>query len=172
MWENVCFCSNICYHFAKDIAFLYHDISFVYITIHHLCISRLSRDLILWYIIITIIVASRLCTLQQPRQKSWIVYIKYSMEFLSNLTPRQVFPVSRNCLSSPCCTSYFFTYQSHRNIWKGQLLSQIFTSNGRKHWLVVSPYHNQGAGSNATQWYVFHMRCVVEDSILVQCKKS
>ena len=33
MWENVCFCSNICYHFAKYIAFLYHNIPFVYITI-------------------------------------------------------------------------------------------------------------------------------------------
>ena len=24
--ENVCFCNNIGYHFAKDIAFLYHNI--------------------------------------------------------------------------------------------------------------------------------------------------
>ena len=54
MWENVCFCSSICYHFAKDIAFLYHDTLFVYITIIMrfyimICISS-----------ITIIVASLL----------------------------------------------------------------------------------------------------------------
>ena len=31
--KNVCFYNNICYHFAKDIPFLYHNIPFVYITI-------------------------------------------------------------------------------------------------------------------------------------------
>ena len=45
MWENVCFCNNIFYHFAKDIAFLYHDIPFVYMTIimkFYITIYRLS----------------------------------------------------------------------------------------------------------------------------------
>ena len=44
MWENVCFCNNIYYHFAKDIVLFY-------ITKYHLCISRLSWDLISQYII-------------------------------------------------------------------------------------------------------------------------
>ena len=50
MWENVCFCSNIWYYFAKDIAFLYHNIPFVYITVimrFYITIYHLSR--LLWY---------------------------------------------------------------------------------------------------------------------------
>ena len=49
--ENVCFCNNICYHFAKDIAFLYHDIPFyVYHDYHEILYHDISS--------ITIIVAS------------------------------------------------------------------------------------------------------------------
>ena len=48
--ENVCFCNNICYHFDKDIAFLYHDISCVYHNYHEILYHDISS--------ITIIVAS------------------------------------------------------------------------------------------------------------------
>ena len=80
---SVIFCQKYC------IFVLYHDIPFVYIMI----IMRVYITAIM------IIVASLLCTLQEPRRKSWIVYIKYSMQFLSNLTPWHVFPVRGNCLS-------------------------------------------------------------------------
>ena len=43
MWDNVGFCSNICYHFAKNIAFLYHN------NIYHLCISQYCYHEILYH---------------------------------------------------------------------------------------------------------------------------
>ena len=46
---------NICASFCQNIAFLYHDIPFVYSDIlhliYHLCISRLSWDFISWHIV-------------------------------------------------------------------------------------------------------------------------
>ena len=54
--ENVCFYNNICFHFAKDIAFLYHNIPFMYIMI-------IMKFYITIYVSsITIIVASLVVT--------------------------------------------------------------------------------------------------------------
>ena len=49
MWENVCLCSNICYHFAKDIVFLYHDIATicVYHVYHEILYHNLSSIMII-----------------------------------------------------------------------------------------------------------------------------
>ena len=56
MWENVCFCNNICYHFAKDNALF---ISQYTIFVYHNCHEVLYHDISF----ITIIVASlvRMC---------------------------------------------------------------------------------------------------------------
>ena len=52
--ENVCFCSNICYHFAKDIAFFIPRYTIcVYHDYHEILYHDISS--------ITIIVASLVC---------------------------------------------------------------------------------------------------------------
>ena len=111
MWGNVCFCSNICYHFAKDILFFY-------IMIYHLCISWLSWDFISWYIIYHDYrsITTLYITATQAKELDSLYQVQLGVSIQPHSTACA--PSQGNCLSSLHCISYmyFFTYWSHRNI--------------------------------------------------------